>query len=152
MPISEELPKITGILAFFAVFVTFRYFWTFLLSQLLSVYEGFAPFSNKYRRREEKFTPPVVSYRRKTGVSVTGGYVYRGTRSPSYVGAYIFSDFESKTIWAMKQENRKLTKIRKIGMVAEKPASFGIAADGELFIVGYQGTIFRLVLDQSVFE
>ena len=43
-------------------------------------------------------------------------------------------------------------KIRKIGMVPEKPASFGIAADGELFIVGYQGTIYRLVLDESVFE
>ena len=97
-------------------------------------------------------TPPVVSYRRKTGVSVTGGYVYRGTRSPSFVGAYIFSDFESKTIWAMKQQNRKLTMIRKIGQVPEKPASFGIAADGELFIVGYQGTIFRLVLDQSVLK
>ena len=117
-----------------------------------NVYEGFAPFSKQYQRKGEKFTPPVVSYRRKTGVSVTGGYVYRGTRSPSFVGAYIFSDFESKTIWAMKQQNRKLTMIRKIGQVPEKPASFGIAADGELFIVGYQGTIFRLVLDQSVLK
>ena len=68
------------------------------------------------------------------------------------MGAYIFSDFESKTIWAMTQQDRKLTKIRKIGMVPEKPASFGVAADGELFIVGYQGTIYRLVLDESVFE
>ena len=117
-----------------------------------NVYEGFAPFSKQYQRSGEKFTPPVVSYRRKTGVSVTGGYVYRGSRSPSYVGAYIFSDFESKTIWAMTQRNRKLTKIRKIGTVPEKPASFGVAADGELFIVGYQGTIYRLVLDESVFE
>ena len=117
-----------------------------------NVYEGFAPFSKQYQRSGEKFTPPVVSYRRKTGVSVTGGYVYRGSRSPSYVGAYIFSDFESKTIWAMTQRDRKLTKIRKIGMVPEKPASFGVAADGELFIVGYQGTIYRLVLDESVFE
>ena len=117
-----------------------------------NVYEGFAPFSKQYQRKGEKFTPPVVSYRRKTGVSVTGGYVYRGSRSPSYLGAYIFSDFESKTIWAMTQQNRQLTKIRKIGMVPEKPASFGIAADGELFIVGYQGTIYRLVLDESVFE
>ena len=117
-----------------------------------NVYEGFAPFSKQYQRSGENFTPPVVSYRRKTGVSVTGGYVYRGSRSPSYVGAYIFSDFESKTIWAMTQRDRKLTKIRKIGMVPEKPASFGVAADGELFIVGYQGTIYRLVLDESVFE
>ncbi len=117
-----------------------------------NVFEGFAPFSNQYRRRGEKYTPPVLSYRRKDGVSVTGGYVYRGTRSPSYVGAYIFSDFESKTIWAMTQTDRTLTKIRKIGTVPEKPASFGLAADGELLIVGYEGTIYRLLLDDSVFE
>ena len=29
---------------------------------------------------------------------------------------------------------------------------FGIDNEGELFIVGYQGTIYRLVLDDSVFE
>ena len=117
-----------------------------------NVYEGFTPFSNQYRRQGEKFIPPVVSYRRKHGVSVTGGHVYRGKRSGSFVGAYIFSDFESKRIWALTQSDRKLVKIRQIGNCPEKPASFGIDADGELFIVGYQGTIFRVVLDDSVFE
>jgi putative heme-binding domain-containing protein len=117
-----------------------------------NVFEAFSPFSNQYRRQDEQFTPPVYSYRRKHGVSVTGGYVYRGQRNPSYVGAYIFSDFESKRIWALTQTNRQLTKVRQIGTCPEKPASFGIDTDGELFIVGYEGTIFRLVLDDSVFE
>lgn len=117
-----------------------------------NVYEGFTPFSDRYRRAGEKFTPPVVSYRRRHGVSVTGGYVYRGKRSPSYVGAYIFSDFESKRIWALTHADRTLVKIRQIGICPEKPASFGIDNEGELFIVGYEGTIFRLVLDDSVFE
>ena len=117
-----------------------------------NVYEGFAPFSNQYRRAEESFTPPVVSYRRKEGVSVTGGYVYRGKKSPSYVGTYIFSDFESKRIWAIRQADRKLVEIRQIGTVPQKPSSFGVAPDGELFIVGYEGTIYKLVLDDSVFE
>ena len=117
-----------------------------------NVYEAFMPFSNRYRREGEKFVPPVVSYRRRRGVSVTGGYVYRGKRSPSFVGAYIFSDFESKTIWALTQSDRQLVKIRQIGKCPEKPASFGIDKDGELFIVGYEGTIFRVVLDDSKFE
>ena len=110
------------------------------------------PFSDRYRRGGENYVPPVVSYRRRLGVSVTGGYVYRGKRSPSFVGAYIFSDFESKTIWALTQSDRQLVKIRQIGKCPEKPASFGIDNDGELFIVGYEGTIFRLVLDDSKFE
>ncbi len=117
-----------------------------------NVYEGFTPFSNRYRRAGETFTPPVIAYRRRYGVSVTGGHVYRGERSSSFVGAYIFSDFESKRIWALKQSNRQLVKIRQIGNCPEKPASFSIDKDGELFIVGYGGTIFRLILDDSVFE
>ncbi len=117
-----------------------------------NVYEAFQGFSDRYRRKGEKYTPPVISYRRKHGVSVTGGYVYRGKRSKSYYGAYIFSDFESKKIWAARQAGRKLLEIRQIGMSPEKPSSFGVDADGELFLVGYQGTIFRVVLDNSVFE
>lgn len=117
-----------------------------------NVYEGFTPFSDRYRREAEVFTPPVFTYRRRHGVSVTGGHVYRGKRSPSYVGAYIFSDFESKRIWALTQTDRQLVRIRQIGSCPEKPASFGIDSEGELLIVGYEGTIYSLVLDESVFE
>ena len=92
------------------------------------------------------------SYRRRHGVSVTGGHVYRGKRSPSYVGAYIFSDFESKRIWALTQNDRQLVKVRQIGMCPEKPASFGTDSNGELLIVGYEGMVYSLVLDDSVFE
>ena len=117
-----------------------------------NVYEGFTPFSDRYRRANEVFIPPVFSYRRRHGVSVTGGHVYRGKRSPSYVGAYIFSDFESKRIWALTQNDRQLVKVRQIGMCPEKPASFGTDSNGELLIVGYEGMVYSLVLDDSVFE
>ncbi|MBA61507.1 MAG: hypothetical protein CMJ76_03995 [Planctomycetaceae bacterium] len=117
-----------------------------------NVYEAFTPFSKQYQRDRESFTPPVIAYRRKHGVSVTGGYVYRGSRSPSYVGKYIFADFETKTIWAMTQKDRKLVDVRVIGKVPEKPCSFGVDHDGELLIVGYQGTIYRLLLDESVYD
>ncbi|MEK6239270.1 MAG: PQQ-dependent sugar dehydrogenase, partial [Planctomycetales bacterium] len=117
-----------------------------------NVHEGFTEFSNRYRRKNQKYTPPVLSYRRKQGVSVTGGYVYRGKKSPSYQGAYVFADFESKSIWAATQADRKLLKIRRIGTSPEQPASFGVDADGELFLVGYQGTIFRVHLEDSVFD
>ena len=94
----------------------------------------------------------MLSYRRKDGVSVTGGYVYRAEKDSSYYGAFIFGDFESKRIWAMTQQDRKLVKVRQIASCSEKPCSFGIDENGELLVVGYEGTIFRLVLDDSVFE
>ena len=83
--------------------------------------------------------------------SVTGGYVYRGKRNASYYGSYIFGDFESKRIWALTQAGRQLIKVRQIGESPQKIASFGVDADGELLLVGYEGTIYRLVLDESDF-
>jgi glucose/arabinose dehydrogenase len=117
-----------------------------------NVYEGFANSSERYRRAGVDYIPPVLSYRRKHGVSVTGGYVYRGLASPSYRGVYICGDFESKRIWGLTQIDRKLVKMRQIGESPERISSFGIDADGELLLVGYQGTIFRLILNNSVFE
>ena len=64
---------------------------------------------------------------------------------------YIFGDFESKRIWALTQANRQLIKVRQIGESPQKIASFGVDSDGELLLVGYEGTIFRLVLDDSEF-
>lgn len=117
-----------------------------------NVYEGFTPFSDVYRKPNEIYQKPIVAYPRKHGVSVTGGYVYRGKRSDSYYGAYIFGDFETRQIWALTQIKRKLLKLRKIGESPEKIVSFGQDNKGELYIVGYGGTIYRLELDNSVFE
>ncbi len=93
-----------------------------------------------------------MTYRRKYGVSVTGGYVYRGKRNASYCGTYIFGDFESKRIWALTQSDRQLTKVRQIGESPQRIASFGVDSDGELLMVGYEGTIFRLLLEESDFN
>lgn len=39
-----------------------------------------------------------------------------------------------------------------LGDSPEKIASFGMDAQGELLLVGYEGTIFRVILDDSRFE
>ena len=116
-----------------------------------NVFEGFANFSERYRRPIE-YTPPVASYRRKHGVSVTGGYVYQGKKNPSFQGVYICGDFESKHLWALFQKNRQLIKMRQIGDSPERISSFGMDAEGELLVVGYAGTVYRLELGESVFE
>jgi len=116
-----------------------------------NVYEGFEKFSDRYRKPGQKYVQPVLSYRRKFGVSVTGGYVYRANKESSYYGVYIFGDFESKRIWAMTQKDRKLVKVRQIGNSPERISSFGIDENGELLVIGYEGSIFRLILDDSKF-
>jgi putative heme-binding domain-containing protein len=117
-----------------------------------NVYEGFEPFSNHYRRNEVNYVPPVFSYGRKFGVSVTGGFVYRADPSSSFYGVYIFGDFQSQRIWGLRQANGKLRQIRQLATAPQRVVSFGRDLRGQLYVVGYEGTIFKIHLEQSVFE
>jgi glucose/arabinose dehydrogenase len=45
---------------------------------------------------------PVVEYDHSLGCSVTGGYVYRGTEFASLQGYYLYGDFCSGRVWAIR--------------------------------------------------
>ncbi len=114
-----------------------------------NVIEGDRRFSERYRKSGETFTAPVFSYPHRIGVSVTGGYVYHGDRAPALKGWYIFADYESRRIWALRQTDRKPEKVIEIGRAPSRVASFMQDRDGELYIVGFDsGVIDRLALEQ----
>ncbi|XP_018421756.1 PREDICTED: HHIP-like protein 1 isoform X1 [Nanorana parkeri] len=46
---------------------------------------------------------PIFAYPHKLGKSVTGGYVYRGCEYPNLNGLYIFGDFMSGRLMALKE-------------------------------------------------
>jgi glucose/arabinose dehydrogenase len=117
-----------------------------------NVYEGYEPFSNQYRRDYEKYVAPVFSYRRQYGPCVTGGYVYRADPRSSFYEVYIFGDYESRRLFGLKQKNRVLETIRQIGTAPQRIASFSEGPAGELYVVGYEGTLWRLDLSGSRFE
>lgn len=52
--------------------------------------------------------PPVVAYAHGNGPlqgnSITGGLVYRGNRFPGLVGAYLFADYGSGHLWAVRRQ------------------------------------------------
>ncbi len=54
-----------------------------------NVIEGFNPFSTRYRREGATLVSPVLSYSHRVGVSVTGGYVYRGQRAKTVLAARV---------------------------------------------------------------
>ena len=117
-----------------------------------NVYEGFVPYSRRYFRANEYYTMPIFAYRRRYGSSVTGGYVSRTNPQSSWFGAYVFGDYQSKQIFALKQSEGRLTSVRRIGMAPEQIVSFGQDHGGNILLVGYEGTIFRMMLDESVFN
>ena len=117
-----------------------------------NVYEAFEPFSNQFRIEGRKFTPPVFAYRRKYGVSITGGYVYRGDRNSSFYGVYICGDYESKRLFGVKLENGSLKIARQIGVVPQRLVSFCEDEAGNLYAVGFEGTIYQIDFARARFE
>ncbi len=51
--------------------------------------------------RTARETAPVAEYRHRSGCSVTGGYVYRGTAIPALRGRYIYGDWCSGRSWTI---------------------------------------------------
>jgi len=89
-------------------------------------------------------TLPVAQYNHPLGVSVTGGYVYRGTRFQGLVGRYVFADFGSGTIFnidAAAQGVLQMTDGFSSGLAI---SSFGQGLDGELFVVDYNGGLYHI--------
>lgn len=116
-----------------------------------NVFEGFEPFSNRHRKPGVACVPPVFAYRRKYGNSITGGLVYRGNRESSFYGVYICGDYTSRRVFGLRQENRILTEVWQIATSPQNIASFGTDQRGEIYLVGYEGMIYRLDFTQARF-
>jgi len=86
----------------------------------------------------ERFIEPLVEYSHKDGVSVTGGFVYRGSEYPALVGVYLYADYAFGTFWGLRAESGVLKAEPKVVVTKRGfcPASFGEALDGTMFVCG----------------
>ena len=90
----------------------------------------------------DSLVEPVAEYSHSLGNSITGGYVYRGTRVPALTGRYVFGDFGSGRIWALSDDgNYALEELVDSSL---NVSSFAQAADGEIYVVNFGGVIRRL--------
>lgn len=53
------------------------------------------------------YVAPIYEYDRKLGNSVTGGVVYRGDRVPALRDSYVFGDYASGRLFALKEKDGK---------------------------------------------
>ena len=86
---------------------------------------------------------PVAEYGREGGCSVTGGYVYRGRRLPTLYGAYLFADFCSGKIWALRHDGSAVTEQMLIADTGLSISSFGEDASGEVYVLTFEGAVYR---------
>jgi uncharacterized repeat protein (TIGR03806 family) len=83
---------------------------------------------------------PVVNYGRGVGISITGGYVYRGTTIPGLVGRFVFGDYDTGRIMAV--QDNPTTGERTIEELVDtnlKISSFGQTLDGEVYVLNLPG-------------
>ena len=84
---------------------------------------------------------PVAEYSHSGGrCSITGGYVYRGTRQTFTPGTYIFADFCTGEIFRLNGTTPTLLLDTSLGI-----SSFGEDEAGELYVVDLGGSVFRIV-------
>ncbi|WP_417532377.1 PQQ-dependent sugar dehydrogenase [Marinobacter lipolyticus] len=107
-------------------------------------YEGFERTSNSCGDSPSgPFIDPIAAYGHNEGVSVTGGYIYRGNNMPAMQGDYLFSDFGSGTLWALTEQPDGSFKRRTLLETGRNVASFAEDTAGELYLVTFSG-LFRI--------
>jgi len=83
---------------------------------------------------------PVYEYGHDGGnCSITGGYVYRGSRLGGLVGQYLFADFCVGRVFALSAGGA-----RAIGPVIANLSSFAEDGAGEVYVTSLNGGIYRL--------
>jgi glucose/arabinose dehydrogenase len=117
--------------------------------------EGLLPNVTNRTPFSPTFSDPIWDYPRDAGRSVTGGYVYRGRAlGAAFVGRYFFADFVTSRVWSLALVIDATTRearaeglvdhTAELGAAAASPASFAVDADGELYLLGYGGSLYRI--------
>ncbi len=118
------------------------------------IMEGYHEFNVPEGADKSKLIEPIHEYDHSDGISIAGGYVYRGKALPALTGKYIFGDYNGKT-WTLTQQGQKWT--RQDLQFANKPAgnlqllSFGQDEAGEVYLLvtiagtSNKGGVYKLV-------
>lgn len=113
-------------------------------------WEGTHPFRGGDAGDRASMKFPVIQYDHDEGQSVTGGYVYRGSRHPAMRGTYLFADYSTGWIAGTRlpaagaAADDGTLDYRVLVTEAGNPASFGEDESGELYVVDLGGTISRV--------
>ena len=89
-------------------------------------------------------TPPVFEYPHAGGNgSITGGYVYRGSRYANMQGWYFYGDFNSGD-YGMLSPSLSHSALGNLG-IPGSPTSFGEDSANELYVATFGGSVYHLV-------
>ncbi len=107
------------------------------------IMEGSECYSPSSDCNQTGLTQPIFEYGHDVGNSITGGFVYRGNSTPALNGYYIYADYVSGRIWALKYKNYQVENYLVLD-TNKNIVSFGVDHNNELFICAFDGKIYTL--------
>ena len=106
--------------------------------------EGNLCFSPSQNCNQTGLELPIWTYDRTQGEAVVGGFVYRGSQLAELTGSYIYGDFESGRIWALRYDGVNNPTNTELLNTQLNIASFGIDEENELYFCAFDGKIYTL--------
>lgn len=111
-----------------------------------NVMEGLHCFQPRRNCNQTGLVLPVAEYNHEMGISITGGYVYRGSQYPDLQGYYFFGDFGSGRIWALKETAIGQWEMTQLFSTGFPLSSFGEDESGEIYLLDFaSGSIYQLI-------
>jgi len=86
---------------------------------------------------------PAAEYTHDFGCSVTGGYVYRGSM-PEWNGIYLYGDYCTGFIWGALAYNGQW-QTQLLFQTGSNINTFGVDEDGEIYLGGDNGNVYKLL-------
>lgn len=91
-------------------------------------------------------TDPIFEYHHSEGCSVTGGTVYRGLSIPALHGYYLYADYCTGEISALRGDGKGTWQNYPVKKIGNYLSTFGEDNAGEVYLAQRdEGTIYRLV-------
>ncbi|HUY33356.1 MAG TPA: PQQ-dependent sugar dehydrogenase [Pirellulales bacterium] len=99
----------------------------------------------------EDLIEPIFEYHHDVGKSITGGFVYRGKRLPRLAGAYLYADYVTGKLHALRYDEERQVALadQPIGANISPVMSFGEDENGEVYFMTTQGWILGFAPDEK---
>ncbi|MBL7775686.1 MAG: PQQ-dependent sugar dehydrogenase [Saprospiraceae bacterium] len=118
-------------------------------------YEGNFTYNTSGCQPQSAYVGPVFDFDNNSlGCSVTGGFIYRGSKYSDLYGVYLCTDYCSGRWWGIRQLNDStFTNIQLADLANNQYSSLGEDRDGELYVAALsQGTIYKITEKCSSFQ